>query len=137
MPNRDQPPPIVAELQTRPELSRLLHRTAEFLEQTKCWGQGYYEQENQSFRTRLMNRFRPAARRRPPPTLYCLAGAIYQTARQTGSSPAIARYALILVDWHVYAAGWWSKPDAMGYNDAAGRKLSEVVATRRAAGCLA
>lgn len=137
MPQNHRPPPIVAELQTRPEIHHLLQRTAEFLEQRRCWGQGHYEQETRSFSQRLLNRLRPTALRAKTPTRYCLAGAIYHTANQAGISPQIARYALMLVDWHVYASGCWNKPDAMGYNDASGRKLREVVAILRAAGAQA
>lgn len=134
MPDHSPAPPIIAELREQPELGRLLRQTAHFLERRRCWGQRHYEQEHQAIPWRLLNRLQPnRPPRGPSRTRYCLAGAVYHMARLTGISRKVAGSALALVDWHVYAAGHWPKPDAMSYNDARGRRLPEICAALRAA----
>ena len=132
MPAREHPPPVIAELAERPELGRLLRQTADLLESRSCWGQRHYEQEHRALPWRIINRLRP---NRPPcgpsRTRYCLVGAIYRTARLTAISRQTAASTVMLLDWHVYAAGRWPKPDAMSYNDARGRRLPEITATLR------
>lgn len=134
MPAREHPPPVIAELAERPELGRLLRQTANLLESQSCWGQRHYEQDHRALPWRIINRLRPD---RPPcgpsGTRYCLAGAVYHMARLTSISRTVAGNALTLVDWYIYAAGWWPKPDAISYNDARGRRLPEITAVLRAA----